>query len=235
MMLASRILAATLALSAVSATAASAQTSPPLPSAGVTTLLTLDRWVEARAWPNSNAPVVKVVPNWTPLTHSPMTLPVIQMADGGLWLRVRLPMRPDGGTGWVPNDAGFEGSTGWEIVVHVGARSAVVLDQAKVQATFPIIVGKASTPTPTGTYFVVEMLSIAPGVAEGPWALATSAYSNVLQQYDGGDGEVALHGTTGLVGQLGTFASHGCIRFAPWAISWIANHVVAGTPVIITN
>jgi lipoprotein-anchoring transpeptidase ErfK/SrfK len=32
---------------------------------------------------------------------------------------------------------------------------------------------------------------------------------------------------------LGTFASHGCIRFAPAAISWIAGHVDEGTPVII--
>jgi lipoprotein-anchoring transpeptidase ErfK/SrfK len=164
-----------------------------------------------------------------------MTLPVMQMAQGGQWLRVRLPMRPDEGTGWVLASAGSESTTSWGIVVHRSARRALVLDDDKVQATFPIIVGKPSTPTPTGSFFVVEMLQIAPGVAEGPWALATSAYSNVLEQFDGGDGEVALHGTTGLVGELGTFASHGCIRFAPAAITWIANRIVPGTPVIITG
>ncbi len=167
-----------------------------------------------------------------------MVLPVIQRAKGpvgGNWLRVRLPTRPNETTGWVPASSGSLGLTPWRIVVHRRARRAVVLEGAKRRAVFEVVVGKPSTPTPLGTFFVVEMLHLARGVTEGPWAIATSGYSNVLRSFDGGPGQVALHGTVGLSDPLGTFSSHGCVRFAPAAISWIATHVDQGTPVVITR
>jgi hypothetical protein len=167
-----------------------------------------------------------------------MTLPVVQTAigaGGGRWVRVRLPMRPNGATGWVPAGAGVPGWTGWRIFVRRAERRALVLDDGKLQASFAVIVGEPLTPTPLGTYFVVEKLHLAPGVPEGPWALATSAYSYALPGFAGGDGQVALHGTVGLGGVLGTFSSHGCVRFAPAAITWVADHVGAGTPVIVTR
>ena len=233
------LLLAMQALAAMSVSASSAEASPLRAStAGVTTVLILDRPVAVRVAPDAAAPAVGRVPVWTPLTRSRMTLPVVQSAigsGGGRWLRVRLPTRPNGTTGWVPADAGSAGSVSWRIVIHRAARRAVVLDDGKVQASFPVIVGTPSTPTPLGTFFVVEELHLAPGVPEGPWALATSAHSDVLQEFAGGDGQIALHGTVGLSGGLGTFSSHGCVRFAPAAISWIARHVGPGTPVIVTH
>jgi lipoprotein-anchoring transpeptidase ErfK/SrfK len=133
----------------------------------------------------------------------------------------------------VPASAGSITSTGWKIVVHRAQRRVFVLDDGRVRGRFEVVVGKHSTPTPLGTFFVVEKIRLAPGVMEGPWTLATSAHSDVLRAYAGGTGQVALHGTVGMSAPLGTFASHGCVRFAPAAISWIANHVGAGTPVII--
>jgi lipoprotein-anchoring transpeptidase ErfK/SrfK len=236
--LARGLLAATLALSALSVTASAAATSRLGGStAGTTTLLILDRPVAALAAPAAGARVVGEVPVWTRFTRSRMTLPVVQTAvgsRGGLWERVRLPMRPNGATGWVPAAAGSAASTGWEIVVRRAERRALVLDEGRVRASFPVVVGKPSTPTPLGTFFVVEKLRLAPGVTEGPWALATSAYSDALSGFAGGDGQVALHGTVGLSDPLGTFSSHGCVRFAPAAISWIADHVDVGAPVIVT-
>src|SRR5262245_19880527 len=78
-----------------------------------TTLFMLYRPVQARAAPGTGAKVVGVIPVRTPLAHSQMTLPVVQTAfrrGSGKWLRVRLPTRPDGGTGWVRADAGSVGS-----------------------------------------------------------------------------------------------------------------------------
>jgi lipoprotein-anchoring transpeptidase ErfK/SrfK len=229
------LVGAILALSAVAAGTSSAGTSSQHVAA-VTRLLILDRPVVARAAPDGGARIVGSVPVSTPFTRSRMTLPVVETATAGgaAWVRVRLPMRPDGATGWVPADAGSAGSTSWAIVIHRAERRAVVLDEGRVQASFSIVVGKPSTPTPLGTFFVVEKLRLAPGVTEGPWALATSAYSDVLSGFAGGDGQVALHGTVGLADPLGTFSSHGCVRFAPAAITWIANHVDLGTPVIVT-
>jgi lipoprotein-anchoring transpeptidase ErfK/SrfK len=233
------LLVATFALVAVSVAASSAGTARfRASSAGVTRLLLLDRSVSARAAPATAARVVGVVPAWTPLTRSRMTLPVVESLlrpGGGRWVRVRLPMRPNGATGWVPADAGSVGSTRWQIVIHRSERRAVVLEAGKVRATFRVVVGKPSTPTPLGTFFVVEKVHVGTGVLEGPWALATSAYSDVLHEFGGGQGEIALHGTAGLSDALGTASSHGCVRFAPAAISRIANEVGPGTPVIVTR
>ena len=123
--------------------------------------------------------------------------------------------------------------TPWAIVIQRAERRALVLKAGRVEARFPVVVGKRATPTPLGRFFVTERLSVAPGVPEGPWALATSAYSDVLHQFGGGPGQIALHGTVGFDDPLGTFASHGCIRFSVAAITWIVHRVVDGTPVII--
>jgi lipoprotein-anchoring transpeptidase ErfK/SrfK len=198
-----------------------------------TPVVTLGRSVVVHAAPSAASGVVGTLTARTPLTQSPTTLPVVATKDG--WLRVQLPTRPNGATGWVPKSAGSIGSTDWKIVVHRDERRADVLAGGVVQATFPIVVGRPSTPTPLGRFFVVEKLRLAPGVAEGPWALATSAHSDVLREFGGGDGRVALHGTIGLPGALGTFASHGCVRFAPAAITWIAQRVGLGTPIVVTR
>lgn len=68
-----------------------------------------------------------------------------------------------------------------------------------------------------------------------PYALALSARSNVLQEFAGGPGQVALHGTSNVGGVLGTAASHGCIRLASQAITWLATRLSPGTTVTITR
>jgi lipoprotein-anchoring transpeptidase ErfK/SrfK len=69
------------------------------------------------------------------------------------------------------------------------------------------------------------------GSALGPWVLATSAYSSVLQEFDGGPGQIGLHGRTGLPEPLGSAASHGCVRFSDRAIAWLARRATPGTTI----
>ena len=199
-------------------------------------LLLIDHRVTARAHPSPAARIVGAVEARTPLTGVQTTLPILQSArgpTGGRWLRVRLPMRPNGVSGWVPAYSGKTRKTSWRIVVHREARRAIVYHGTKVRASYSVIVGQSATPTPLGSFFLVEKIHVAPGVTEGPWALATSAYSNVLYEFAGGQGQVALHGIVGLNAPLGTFASHGCVRFGNDAISWIATHVDNGAPILI--
>jgi lipoprotein-anchoring transpeptidase ErfK/SrfK len=203
---------------------------------GAQPLLRLDHRVVARAHPSPGARAVGAVEARTPLTRSPTVLPVLRTARGpagGRWLRVRLPMRPNGVSGWVPADSGSISATTWRIVVHRGDRRAVVLRGTRVLANYKVVVGQPTTPTPLGTFFIVEKVRVAPGVTEGPWALATSAYSDVLHEFAGGPGQVALHGIVGLAAPLGTAASHGCVRFDNTAITWLATHVDEGTPLVI--
>jgi lipoprotein-anchoring transpeptidase ErfK/SrfK len=96
-------------------------------------------------------------------------------------------------------------------------------------------VGKPSTPTPRGRFFIEEPVALSSRDAGGPFALATSARSNVLQEFEGGPGQIALHGTDNLSGAPGTAVSHGCVRLSTSAITWLAGHVGAGVPLTITR
>ena len=124
------------------------------------------------------------------------------------------------------------GGTAGAVGAALGGR--VTAQAAKPPERFDVIVvGKRSTPTPLGRFFVAERVRQPSGSALGPWVLATSAYSDVLRQFGGGPGQIGLHGRTGLPGALGSAASHGCIRFSDKAISWLARRAKAGTPITI--
>ena len=98
-----------------------------------------------------------------------------------------------------------------------------------------IIVGKPSTPTPRGEFFVEESVLLSATAAGAPFALALSARSDVLQEFAGGPGQIALHGLASIGGTLGTAVSHGCIRVGDVAIRWLAANVGPGVPVTITG
>ncbi|MBA2515048.1 MAG: L,D-transpeptidase, partial [Solirubrobacterales bacterium] len=68
------------------------------------------------------------------------------------------------------------------------------------------------------------------------FALATSARSEVLQEFNGGPGQIALHGTDNLPDDpLGTAASHGCVRLSTRAITWLARRIGRGVPLTIRS
>ena len=170
-----------------------------------------------------------------PLTGAPTVVPVVRAAAaaGHSWLRVRLPQRPNGATGWIAADGTLSGETPWAVVVSRARRRAVIYRGGRSVRTFRVVVGKRSTPTPLGRFFVAERVRQPRGAALGPWVLATSAYSDVLRQFGGGPGQIGLHGRTGLAGALGSAASHGCVRFSDGAISWLAGRARPGTPITI--
>jgi lipoprotein-anchoring transpeptidase ErfK/SrfK len=116
----------------------------------------------------------------------------------------------------------------------VSLRRLTVFELGSPVRTFRVVVGKRSTPTPTGSFFVEEAVHLGPAAVGGPYALALSARSNVLQEFDGGPGQIAIHGRDNVGGTLGTAESHGCIRLDDAAIDWLVGRVGAGTPVTIT-
>lgn len=192
----------------------------------------------AHQGPEAGSPQTEVMPATRPLTGEPTTLPVIGALtgpDGVRWLRVMLPGRPDGSSGWIAQTGTRETVTSWHLVVDLSARRVRAYDNGHVVKTFPAVVGKPSTPTPTGEFFVEETLQMPAGEAGGPFALALSARSNVLQEFEGGPGQIAIHGRDNLGGTLGSAASHGCIRLAIASIDWLASRIGPGTPVTIDS
>jgi lipoprotein-anchoring transpeptidase ErfK/SrfK len=93
--------------------------------------------------------------------------------------------------------------------------------------------GRPSTPTPRGALFVEEAISLRPTEVGAPFALALSARSSVFQQFDGGPGQIALHGLTNVGGVLGTAASHGCVRLENGVMRWLVKRIRPGTTVTI--
>ena len=171
-----------------------------------------------------------------PITLERTVLPVVAAtkdAHGEQWLEVLLPGRPDSHTGWIEANQTTPTATGWRIVVHLTTRQVVVFSNGHVVRTFLSVVGKPSTPTPTGHFFVEETVPLPPSGSGAPFALALSARSNALAQFDGGPGQVALHGIANIGGTPGTAVSHGCVRLTTADISWLGSHISSGVPVTI--
>jgi hypothetical protein len=173
-----------------------------------------------------------------PITGEQTVLPVVGRAttrNGTRWLRIMVPGRPNGGRGWITQRGTVLATTSWHLVVLTSARRLVVYRYGRIERSFPAIVGKPSTPTPQGQFFVEESVIMPRGAAGAPYALALSARSNVLQEFDGGPGQIAIHGLENLGGTLGTAESHGCIRLGLQAITWLITRIAPGTPVTITS
>lgn len=179
---------------------------------------------------------VALVPATTPMTGEQTTLPVIGHATGPAgvkWLEVMLPGRPDGLTGWIVRQGTRKLMTGWRILVDLAARRLRAYRDGRTVRTFQAVVGKPSTPTPSGRFFVEETVQMPVGHPGGPYALALSSRSNALQEFEGGPGQIAIHGREDLGGTLGAAESHGCIRLARTSIDWLAARIDPGTPVKI--
>ena len=192
----------------------------------------------ARTKPDAQAARIETVAARRPLTGQRTVLPVLASATSSserTWVQVRLPGRPSGHKGWIHTDEAKLTSTEWQISIDLSARRVTVYRDGRVERRFRAVVGAASTPTPRGRFFVEEAVALSAVDAGGPFALATSARSDVLQEFNGGPGQIAIHGTNGLYDALGTAASHGCIRLSTAAITWLAQSIGSGVPLTIVR
>jgi hypothetical protein len=152
-------------------------------------------------------------------------------AQGRTWLKVRIPGRPNGRRGWVLRSA-FGGLhvTHWAIVVNRRKRTLTAYYKGKVRMRAPVGVGKPSTPTPPGHFWIRERFRIAErSNPYWPYALGTADYST-LSEWPGG-GVVGIHGDYGAPQLIPGDPSHGCIRMHDSDIGWLAPRITLGTPV----
>jgi len=233
-----RALAVTLLTSATGcALAASAGAAgSPVPASQPLVVLLHDR--VARTRPDVRAHRIETVAARRPLTRVRTVLPVLNQAtgaDGRSWVEVRLPGRPNEHRGWIPTAQTRRTATGWHLTVKLSARRVTAYRNGHAEHQFRAVVGASATPTPRGHFFVEEALRLSAQDVGGPFALATSARSEVLQEFNGGPGQIALHGTNHLSDPLGTAASHGCVRLSPRAIAWLARRIGSGVPLTVTR
>jgi lipoprotein-anchoring transpeptidase ErfK/SrfK len=225
------------AVSFAGATSATGAPSP-LPQAPATQpLAVLNHDTEAFAKPDTGSGSAGEVNEVRPITGERTVLPVVGSTEthGTRWLDVLLPGRPDSHTGWIEAASVSSTATAWRIVVDLSSRQVVVFDDGHITRTFLAVVGKPSTPTPTGHFFVEETVPLSAEASGAPFALALSARSNALTEFDGGPGQVALHGIANIGGTPGTAVSHGCVRLQTADITWLGDHISSGVPVTIID
>jgi hypothetical protein len=154
-------------------------------------------------------------------------------AAGAVWVQVRLPMRPNGRTGWVPRAAlGALHTVHTQLVVSRRSLRATLYRDGRVVFRAPVGVGRPGLSTPAGHFYVRERLRIPGGRgAYGPLAFGTSAYSPKLTDWPGG-GVVGIHGTNEPQAVPGR-PSHGCVRMRNRNILRLGRLMPVGTPVLI--
>jgi lipoprotein-anchoring transpeptidase ErfK/SrfK len=148
------------------------------------------------------------------------------------WLKVELPIKPNGVTGWVRAARVDVAKVRARILVDLSDRRVTLFRGGRPVFAARAAVGAAATPTPTGRFYVNQRLVPADTSGPfGPGALGISAFSEVLTGWVQG-GPVAIHGTNApwLIGQA---VSNGCIRVRNDDLRRLFRQALAGTPVVI--
>jgi lipoprotein-anchoring transpeptidase ErfK/SrfK len=223
------------------APAAPAPTTRPAPAAGPVELggapayvALAARDVNIRSRPDGGSVVALFPANLPWGGPTPFLVEEARRTEAGdVWLKVLLPRRPNGSTGWVPRDHVRLRPVSEAVEVDLSSRSARLLRDGQPVRSFRVAVGTSATPTPTGRFFVtVKLRPPQISTVYGAWALGLSGYSDVLEQFGTGDGQIALHGTHN-PSVLGSAVSNGCVRMDNDTISHLAELLPLGAPVTI--
>jgi hypothetical protein len=150
----------------------------------------------------------------------------------GRWLQVRLPVRPNGSQAWVRVRDVELRPVADAVVVDLTARTLSWTRAGVEVLRTPIAVGAPDTPTPTGRFYLTDLLDTPDGGAYGPYAVGLSAHSDQLTEFGGGDGQIGVHGTSD-PSSIGAAVSHGCVRVPNDVITRLATSLPLGTPVTI--
>lgn len=189
--------------------------------------------VVARRAPRRNAGAVAELSRSTPegTTNIVLVLGTRTISDTQ-WIRIRLPVLPNGEVGWVPRQVlGGYRFVHTRLVVDRERFSATLFSDGRAVLRARVGVGRPQWPTPSGEFYIRDKLSGFGNPFYGPIAYGTSARSAVLTDWPGG-GFVGIHGTNQpelIPGRI----SHGCIRMRNSDILRLSRLMPVGTPLTI--
>jgi lipoprotein-anchoring transpeptidase ErfK/SrfK len=155
-------------------------------------------------------------------------------ADCG-WVEVYLPVRPNGSTGWVRRSDVAISANPYRLVADLTDFTLTLFRSGDEVKVIDIAVATDNTPTPGGLYYITELVKTPnPGGAYGPYAYGLSGFSDVHQTFNGGPGQLGIHGTNQpqLIGQK---VSNGCIRMRNDDITALAEVLPLGVPVEVAT
>jgi lipoprotein-anchoring transpeptidase ErfK/SrfK len=144
--------------------------------------------------------------------------------------RVSIPIRPNGATGYIDKTNITLTRSPYYLRVSLSQHNVVVYKDGKEMLRETVAVGKKSTPTPVGVFYLSELAKVKnKGSEYGPWAFGVAAFSPKITRFKGGSGQIGFHGTN-KPKDLGKDVSHGCIRISNATIAKLAKILPQGTP-----
>jgi lipoprotein-anchoring transpeptidase ErfK/SrfK len=166
----------------------------------------------------------------------PLRLLVVRdtIDEGEIWLKIQLPIWPNGQEGWVrASDVRLAQATE-RVVVDLSARRLVRHREGRTAARLRVAIGKAATPTPPGRYFIWARVDTdRPSGPYGSYILGLSGFSEAIEPWTEWPGQprLAIHGTDDPA-DAGRAVSNGCIRVLNRLLR-VLHDVPMGTPVLI--
>jgi len=214
---------------------------------------TPDRFDAPETWPRVARPAIvaavigdgiaaRAEPGSGPETHwfanptqfgGHRTFLVVDDTSSDDYVKVSLPVMPNGQEGWIPRSAVELSTVSHRAEVDLSEATVTVWDGDEVVVTTKAVTGRRSAPTPLGRFYIRDIIAQpTPDGDYGPWILALSGFSEVLETFDGGLPALALHGTDEPA-EIGNALSSGCVRVPNDVITTLAETVPLGTPVTV--
>ncbi len=187
--------------------------------------------VTARTDPDPSARAIQTFRKMAPYDVPQVFALLSQVAgsDGRTWYRAALPVPPNGSMGFIPTSAVRLSTSPYHLVVDRHGLTLTVYRHCSRIGQYRVAVGKPSTPTPRGDFYLTGLFRPAPNSALGPYAYSLSAHSEVLTWWRFG-GIVGLHGTND-PSSIGRAVTHGCIRLPNEEMERLARLLPVGTPI----
>ena len=160
---------------------------------------------------------------------------LLGLGTRGGWVRVGVPIRPNGTVGWVKaGDVRLQRNFA-HIQIELASNTMRVYDGDRISIETKVAAGTGGTPTPTGLFFVKELVPQPnPNGALGPFAFGLSGFSTVLHSFANGEGTIGIHGTNA-PNRIGGDVSHGCVRITNANVLAMTKIVPLGAPVEIVQ
>jgi lipoprotein-anchoring transpeptidase ErfK/SrfK len=159
---------------------------------------------------------------------------------GQRYWKVLLPMRSSNASyGWIKNSSKVQLQSQTTLLrVSKSRRQVDYIVNGRVKKSFKVVIGANSTPTPSGVFAVRDIFATNNARKfTGSHMIVTTAYSNVLESFDGGPPRVAFHGrgpASVRDAALGTAGSNGCLRLDNSAVKYLSERLKPGTPIIVS-
>lgn len=152
-------------------------------------------------------------------------------SHGREWVELRIPTRPNGRIGWVRRGAlGALQLTHAQVVVNRRRLRMYVFQRGRLRWSAPVAVGRPSTPTPAGRFWIRERFKIADRQS-GYWPLRVRHQRLLDADRLARRRVVGIHGPYHQPQAIPGRVSHGCIRLHTADEAWLAGHVGLGTRV----